>query len=462
MALELQLESYGVISNAGVFLNDPGTSVTTTSGNIALTGVAGGSAGTGNNGVFMTQSALVSSTSGAILLAGVGGVNALSLSNHGVQIAAGSMVTNGSGSITLTGVGGRAGTGQCSGVLVENSGTTVSTTGGRIAIGGIAGGSTGNQNSGVEITDTASVTTPSGITITGSSGPSSASSFGVNINTVSTTVTAGGGLRIIGRGGAGSENGILIQQATVTGSSSIFGESFSDIILNEGATISSAGSINFTSSRDLIIQGANAIATDTTVSAGGNLDLIAGRDLSFLNGTLSIPIVTSSANMTLVTDNQFPNFPDRGTGQLLVESDAVITAPGEMRVYTVRRSQNTFETTLNGGTFTPGPFGVDTNTEKWVLYYPDGSYVGPSFTIYYKIGAYLSDSYTMSRVIGQFTNLLPTIQFGQFPSPGFTRSHVYHGHYCPCSSPFAPYRAFIFEDDIFWTDKPDFDTKIAL
>jgi hypothetical protein len=255
-----------------------------------------------------------------------------------------------------------------------------------------------------------------------------------------------------GISGLNNENGIMISSAEVTCNRLIRGRALSDIFVIEGAQISSSSSITLEASRDIIIEGANILGTNTQISADGDLFLIAGRDLSFLDGATSIPVATTLGSAFFVVDNQFPTSPNFGPGAFTSQPSALISSSGELRIYTVNPDQNTIGSLLNGSAFVAGPFNVDTNTEKWGIYFQAGSFGGPFFTIYYKIGGIPLFSLFTSQAISQFSNYEPMVQFGQFPSPGFTPIGIYHGNICPCDILFDPYRAFIFEDDIYWTE----------
>lgn len=422
-----------------------GSTVHTTSGSIALTG-KGSSDGSGSHGINVAGD--IASSSGKILVSGT--AQASGNNNAGVRIISGGTISSDSNTVTIIGRGAETGNNNNFGVLIDGLSTSVS---GQLTLTGYGSG-TGNNNSGIQISNTASVSCLpfSQSNFFGSAGDTGNNSHGILIADSGTQLTATNcPLSLIGASGAGTDNGITVSRATVTDNRSITMQAFSDIVLSEGAVVSSPQSVSLTAARDISIQGGNLVAINTEVSAGGDLSLIAGRNLSLVNGLLSLPVATAGNNMTCVVDNLFPTFPSRGPGTFQIESMALLTAGGEMRIYTVQPSQNTISAPLNGSTFTAGTFGVDTNTEKWVLYYSDGSYGGPDFTIYYKVGNYASGGIGTSRAISQLSSLVPIIQFSQLPPPGFTSTSPYHGEICPCKVEFDPYRAFIFEDDIYWT-----------
>lgn len=112
------------------------------------------------------------------------------------------------------------------------------------------------------------------------------------------------------------------------------------------------------------------------------MELIAGRDINITTNVGEAEVVNENGPLTLVVDDLFPAFPDLGPGAFNLNS--LIAATGELRIYTSRQSQNTVNDTINGATFTPGTFDVDTSTEQWSIYFSAGIYEGDDFKFYYK------------------------------------------------------------------------------
>lgn len=520
----------GTSSNDGINVNSASTNISSTSGQITLTGTGRGTT-SGNNGITLSNTATIASTNNLVTLNGTAGSNALSTSNKGILVDTGATIST-AGNITATGVGGVAGTSLNDGIAMAGVGSGIISTSGEVSLTGTVDGANGSDNNGVNISsgtissadsqvtvvgtgstsgtsdnhgilidgslstlsgvamltgtgggsgDTntgitmsgaSTVSNTSDLTFTGNGGPVGAASFGVSIiGTGTQAESTGGSLTITGNSGAGTESGVLISASSVDSNNAILVQAFSDIIINEGAQVMAPGSLTLDAARDLTIQGADTLGTDTTVTSGGDALFTAGRDILFLNGAMSDPVITSTSNLTLVTDNDFPTSPTKGPGGFTIESNALVTVSGEFRIYTVSPEQNSINAPLNGGVFIPGPFGVDTNTEKWGVYFDGGTFGGPNFTIYYKVDAPSpepevapSESFKTSLAISQASSLLPVIHFGQLSRPGFNRVSTYHGHFCYSKNPasqylyaclkndFSPYRAFIFEDDMFWTD----------
>ncbi len=120
----------------------------------------------------------------------------------------------------------------------------------------------------------------------------------------------------------------------------------------------------------------------------GAVSLTAGTSLILTTAGNGQPQIESfeSTGLTIVVDNLFPTSPGIGSGAVNFASNSLITATdAELRIYTADRALNTISSPINGEAFVPGPFGVDTATEKWSIYFPGGTYGGEAFTIYYKV-----------------------------------------------------------------------------
>lgn len=100
---------------------------------------------------------------------------------------------------------------------------------------------------------------------------------------------------------------------------------------------------------------------------------------------------SSNANVTLISDNDFPTSPLMGTGGILTSGPGTIqffAYPGnQLSFYTVQASQNTLPSTINGAAFPGQPAAYDNNYQQFSIYYPDGTYIGPEYMVYYKVAA---------------------------------------------------------------------------
>jgi len=112
----------------------------------------------------------------------------------------------------------------------------------------------------------------------------------------------------------------------------------------------------------------------------GTLTAIAGIDILLTSNAF----VGATSDLTLVVDNRFPSPPQIGNGRFVKNQQAqVASAGGSVKIYTARQPFNQIQGQINGVTYTPGPEFIDTITEKWAIYYPNGS-GGHPFTIFYK------------------------------------------------------------------------------
>ena len=187
----------GNFYDQGVSITDSQSSVTAVSGNIFITGYAGGSGG--DAGVSITSSSTVQGSGGAVTIAGTGSASG---SGPGVNIAASVDVLSSTG-ITIAGVGG--GDPGANGVALSS--TTVESTG-AIAITGTATHGIGVQASGATISSTG------GVTVTGTGGGSAFGEKGVSISgDTLISATSSGAVTINGSGsstGGGGDDGVYL------------------------------------------------------------------------------------------------------------------------------------------------------------------------------------------------------------------------------------------------------------
>lgn len=92
--------------------------------------------------------------------------------------------------------------------------------------------------------------------------------------------------------------------------------------------------------------------------------------------------------VNIVVDNAFPNA-GFGPGALTVDPTASIsfTSTGgtpEVRIFSSIRSLNSIGGMVQGTTFVPGPYNVNSAMEIWSTYFPSSEGSGISFTFFYK------------------------------------------------------------------------------
>ncbi|MEX0961282.1 MAG: filamentous hemagglutinin N-terminal domain-containing protein [Simkaniaceae bacterium] len=153
-----------------------------------------------------------------------------------------------------------------------------------------------------------------------------------------------------------------------------------DILIDVGDTISVLGGASSSQAWARIGHG----GFDQLTGLSSEMLLKSGVDIiltsSPLAGTAQVvndsqSLLGGSGDLTLVVDDIFPNFPDYGPGEFNTNSD--LRATGQLRIYSVQPNQNSINSLINGAPFVSGPFGVDTSTEQFSIYYPDGTYDCP-------------------------------------------------------------------------------------
>ena len=240
----------------------------------------------------------------------------------------------------------------------------------------------------------------------------------------------------------------------------------------------------FGSDLTLITGGSISLTGFTTYSTPaptGNLLLIAGQNISIGDLSQVIANGTADSSLIMVVDNDFPAPLGIGPGRFILDNGGAVSAGTgtAVRIYTARRNQNNIQDLINGTPFIPGPFGVDTASEKWQIYYPLGAYGGGPFTIYYKEPTVTSIYKSIAANLGQLADLLPLLKTQRlpsiFPNYHFSLCNITKYQNCKkrkssifckkdrreaqvkpnkidktCDPTFSPYGSFIFEDDVYW------------
>jgi len=275
--------------NAGIFMDDSDTFITSVDGNIKLNGTGGsnrlagsssnqgisfyqgnvisygvgkdaatitlnGSGGFGddaNYGIWFNNSTLVQSVDGDINIIGTADTNnsGTGFENIGLYIEDGTVIqSKGTGAdaatITITGTG-TDGDYSNYGVVIKDNNTLITSEKGDIKINGTAGNSSGDDNTGIFIRNNADITSTgtgadaSTITLNGTAGTGTNDNSGIIIRDSGTTVsTVDGHLYLIGTGnGSGiNNNGVYIHT-----NSSITSSGGGDISVTGTATSSGIG-----------------------------------------------------------------------------------------------------------------------------------------------------------------------------------------------------------------------------
>jgi filamentous hemagglutinin family protein len=184
-----------------------------------------------------------------------------------------------------------------------------------------------------------------------------------------------------------------------------------DISLIVDGSISVIGSSSRAASYAQIGHG----SSDAPFTTTGQLTAIAGKNIIMQSNVGSANIVNAGGDITLVADNIFPVAPLIGSGFFSINSN--LSASGEVRIYTAARSQNQINDLINGSPFVPGTLFVDTNEEKWAVYYPGGIYGGGPFTIYYKDGTIeaIEEVFQLSVDQAELSNIVQSFRMENTP-----------------------------------------------
>ncbi len=126
------------------------------------------------------------------------------------------------------------------------------------------------------------------------------------------------------------------------------------------------------------------------LSPSGSTTVIANQNLQMNGSASAAPSITNigTGDTNIVVDNAFPNFPNFGTGSLVMDANSVIDTGGVLRIFSSQQSQNSIQGLLNGVSFAAGPFLQNTSSEQWGFYF-NTVFGGTPFTVFYKLGLQL-------------------------------------------------------------------------
>jgi filamentous hemagglutinin family protein len=122
-------------------------------------------------------------------------------------------------------------------------------------------------------------------------------------------------------------------------------------------------------------------------SGGGDVFIQCDRDC-LINGTSTVSVFAPAFEITIVTDNDFPTAPGIGPGRFVLGPNATINSmtSSPVRIFTATQAQNSILGSINLSGFNPGTLYIDTDQERWGVYFPN-AFVNPNspfFTIFYK------------------------------------------------------------------------------
>ncbi len=333
----------GAANNESIYIDGNVTSVT---GNIQVTGNAGGTVTAGNNTGITLAGGVISSTGAAtVTLTGTGGAG--TINNHGIRIVSSGDVTSTGGAISLTGTGGGTGaTDNNNGVYMGDAGTTVAATNAAtVAITGTGNNTAGNNMNGVRIGDGAAVSAVNGnIVITGTAGASGLiNSFGVHLVFGGSVISTGAGDISITGTGAGGYQGIDLELGTnLIGGGSATG----DILLR---------SLGGTGIRLGVIHGLD-VASNVTTTGNVTLNAVGGGAVSQFSGAITADGLrlltdgTATFSLNSTTNNVTTLAAGRSTGAAAGTLAITYTDAGALAIGTVTSDEDA----INTGTATAG------------------------------------------------------------------------------------------------------------
>jgi hypothetical protein len=280
------------------------------------------------------------------------------------------------------------------------------------------------------ITGSASLTAPTSITANNAgnnfTGPVSTNTPGTaTLRDMNALVlgTLSTGADDIVAGGAITQTGVItdLGQFDAQGTSVTLANPANDF--DKAQVEATAGALSLRDQNSITLLGANATGASQVVAG---LDLVVSANPSFVANSL-----------TLVADEAAGS--GLGMGGITIVPNAVLTSSGApVRLYSARRSQNSIaaNATMNGATFTPGPEFVDSAREVWSTRFPNGTATNP-FTIFYKEDATPPET-TMDSgpAEGSTTNdPTPTFAFSSSEAGSTFACSVDGGAFSACTSP---------------------------
>lgn len=179
------------------------------------------------------------------------------------------------------------------------------------------------------------------------------------------------------------------------------GQTVANLLIGDGPFGSHVAERNFLNAHatdNLTISGHPLVDANSCISKGmvangyASITLNPNRSLSSTNGSILLvangtialedgSTLTAGNDLTLVVDNKFPGAV--GTGKLIKDETATLTAGGHLRLFTAGQSLNTIAGELNGLTFVAAPEFTETAREKYGAFYCDNR-SADNYILFYK------------------------------------------------------------------------------
>lgn len=284
----------GVLLQTGSIISS--TSTSAGAGTITLDGTGGLSTDVSRGVQIQNTGTAIESSTGNISISGHGAATAGN-TNWGVSVITAALVrSSGAAKITINGTGGN-GSSNGIGVVINGSNAQVTSVTGDISITG-QGGNGGSTNFGVNIQASGAVrsTGAARITIDGTAGDGTANGFGARVAGANSQIASSGGdLSLIGRGGNGSGAFQL------------------------GVSVESGGRVTATGAANVSITGTGGSGTTDNYGVDFDAGNTAGTGVSAANGNIQI---TGVATDTTGTNQDGVRFEDSLASQAVSVSNA--------------------------------------------------------------------------------------------------------------------------------------------
>jgi len=208
----------------------------------------------------------------------------------------------------------------------------------------------------------------------------------------SATFTAGRNIVFDSAAGAGGSISTMNGDITLTAGKNIQVDGDAVTILTTGGNINLTADNNLNVLQDIqstsgtisTLARGDTYLSSATISTQNEILMLSNLDM-LMDGTATI--TSTTAGVTLVVDNAFPNAPQFGDGHFSVGPMVQVASGAGMplRIFTAQQRLNGIDpvATFNGATFTPGPYLTNSATEQWATYY-NSAIGGTPFTIFYK------------------------------------------------------------------------------
>ncbi|HQW24788.1 MAG TPA: SdrD B-like domain-containing protein, partial [Saprospiraceae bacterium] len=289
-------------ANIGLVLDNEGVISAGSNGNVFVNGTSSPTGSNLNRGIYLSGlNTMITSEGGNVTVVGQGtGTGAAGSSNGLLLVTQGMITAGGSGTVSVTGTGG-GGTGpNNSGISIQNANTTIASSGGNVVVTGLGGGmSTSSSNYGVEMMSGSILTSGANgmLDVIGTGGATSGNAnLGVVLTGNNTRITSSGGdINVTGTGGgsgtSGSNYGVYVLNAAKifpggNGHAVIQGQGgTASGASNSGVYLTGAGSQITSANGNVTVTGTGGGSMGSAMNAGVLVDASASIGASGIGNT---------------------------------------------------------------------------------------------------------------------------------------------------------------------------------